>query len=340
MTPSDDIRDILARYATGSLTEEERQRLFDAALNDQDLFEELAREDEMKLLLAEPGARDRMIRALEPPKRNRAWIFGAATAVALTTVIAVVMLRPAPKPQPVEVAKATPPPTTVVQPENAPPPAPASAPATSEETARRDLAKEAEPRLENAPPSPKAKVPADTVVVADQPAKDDAKEKEAVNVRAAAASALSSSQTVEVAPVTPASQQSAPKQQAGVGGPRQQQMAAHRAVLPAPSNAVADSKTTPFGFHYSTVIPAHLSIIPAVDGYLFVKSNDGTVLFGPKLSAAGIIVDLPLKDGVTSATITFSENASPVETKPTVRSEPVGDIEGGRALAIQVKITP
>jgi hypothetical protein len=351
MTPSDDIRDLLGRYATGSLTVEERQRLFDAALDDQALFEELAREDEVKLLLAEPGARDRMIRALEPPKRNRAWIFGVAATAALTAVVAVFLLYPAPKPRPVEVAKVTTTPTPVAQPESAPPPA-ASAPAKTEGTARRDVAatenSRAEPRREKTPTPSKAKAaagtsePADTVVVADQPAKDEAKKKEAVQVQAATTSVASPPQTVEVTAATPAPiQQFTPKQQAGFGGPRQQQMAGQaRVPLPPPANSVADSKALPFGFHYSTVIPGHLSIIPAADGYLFVKSNDGTVLFGPKLSAAGIIVDLPLQSAVTSVTVTFSEGSSPVETKPTLRSEPVGDIEGLRAMAVQIKINP
>ena len=107
--------------------------------------------------------------------------------------------------------------------------------------------------------------------------------------------------------------------------------------LIAPS-AAADEKATAFGFHYSTDIPGHLSIIPAVDGFLFVKSNDGKILFGPKLSAAGIIVDLPIPDGVTSATVTFSETADPVQTKPSVRTDVSGNVRGGKALAVEIKV--
>ena len=66
MTP-DDARKLLGGYATGSLTEAERTALFEAALEDQDLFDELAGEQVLKEVLDEPGARQRLIAALEPP---------------------------------------------------------------------------------------------------------------------------------------------------------------------------------------------------------------------------------------------------------------------------------
>src|SRR6516225_3269122 len=96
--PSDDIRDLMGRYATGSLSVEEQKRLFDAALDDQELFDELAREQEMKMLLDAPGARDRLIHALAPPKRKAPWIFAVAATAALTVVLALFLSRPGPKP--------------------------------------------------------------------------------------------------------------------------------------------------------------------------------------------------------------------------------------------------
>ncbi len=102
---SDDLRDLIGRYASGSLTEEEQKRLFEAALEDQDLFDELAREQGIRQLLAEPGARERLIGALQPPKRTAAWFLAAAAGVAAAALIFVVM-RPSPKP-PIQIAAVT-----------------------------------------------------------------------------------------------------------------------------------------------------------------------------------------------------------------------------------------
>ncbi len=103
---NDDLRDLIGRYATGSLTAEEQKRLFEAALDDQDLFDEVAQEDRIKHLLAEPGARDRLIHALQPSRRKGGWIFGVAAAVALTVVVvALVLTRHGQKLEEVAVAK-------------------------------------------------------------------------------------------------------------------------------------------------------------------------------------------------------------------------------------------
>ncbi len=64
----DEIRKLVGGYATGTLTEAERKALFDAALDDQDLFDELAREQSLKELLDSPGARTRLTAVLAPPE--------------------------------------------------------------------------------------------------------------------------------------------------------------------------------------------------------------------------------------------------------------------------------
>jgi hypothetical protein len=160
MTPSDDILDLLGRYATGSLTEEERQRLFDAALNDQELFEELAREQELKLLLDQPGAKGRMIRALEPPRRKTAWIFGIAATAAASIAIMMILLRPSPKPTPASVARVAPP-APVAETTMAPEPVRRE----SDKSSRLDLARNkiAKPEPSHVAPSAKTKA-----AVADQ----------------------------------------------------------------------------------------------------------------------------------------------------------------------------
>src|ERR1700722_12965941 len=62
----------MSGYATGSLTESERTVLFEAALEDQHLFDQLAREQALKDLIDQPGARDRLIAALAPAETSPA----------------------------------------------------------------------------------------------------------------------------------------------------------------------------------------------------------------------------------------------------------------------------
>jgi hypothetical protein len=78
----DEIRGLIGGYATGTLTEAERKILFEAALQDQDLFDELAREQALKEALEEPGAKQRVIAALERPKNRwpHAWVWAATRA--------------------------------------------------------------------------------------------------------------------------------------------------------------------------------------------------------------------------------------------------------------------
>ena len=70
MTPLE-VRKLVGGYATGSLSDAERQLLFEAALEDQELFDELMGEHALKELLEEPGARARLLAALEPAAAPR-----------------------------------------------------------------------------------------------------------------------------------------------------------------------------------------------------------------------------------------------------------------------------
>ena len=56
---------ILGGYATDTLTEEEKQQLFEAALYDQTLFDTLADEEALKALLADPKSRQRILASLQ-----------------------------------------------------------------------------------------------------------------------------------------------------------------------------------------------------------------------------------------------------------------------------------
>jgi hypothetical protein len=77
---------LLAGYATGSLSDAERKALFDAALEDQDVFDELAREQALKELIDLPGAKPRLIAALGPERRKST---GARAVWAMAAMIAI-----------------------------------------------------------------------------------------------------------------------------------------------------------------------------------------------------------------------------------------------------------
>ncbi len=126
MTP-DEARKLLGGYATGSLTEAERTALFQAALEDQELFDELAGEQVLKEVLDEPGARQRLIAALESPRKHRAWLWvTAAATVAVAVVIGIVVSNRTPPP-PEQIAQVLKSPEPVAAP--VAPPAVALAPA-------------------------------------------------------------------------------------------------------------------------------------------------------------------------------------------------------------------
>ena len=65
MTP--EIRHLLGGYATGTLTDDERARLFAAALDDQALFDALAEEQPLKDLLDDPESRGYLLAELDQP---------------------------------------------------------------------------------------------------------------------------------------------------------------------------------------------------------------------------------------------------------------------------------
>lgn len=340
----DDIRDLLGRYSTGSLTADEQKRLFDAALDDQELFDELAREDELKQLFAEPGVRDRPIRALEPPKRRVSWVLALAPVAVLSALLIVVLMRPAPKLQQVTVVATpaspsaiAPTETAVSQPQPAGVPAPVKA--KQADQPRRD-AKTEEAKAESA-----VKKDAEGGA-ADQ--KDAAKAMDQVASAPPAAAppapqAKTETQTVEVQAQASQVQGFPTGQQNAPGGPKQNAVQSARASAPARSALGKVALTAQsFGFHYSVQTAGHLIVVPSADGYLSVKSADGAVLFAPQRIAAGILSDIVLPGSVRSLSILFSADASPAPAAPTVHTAPEGTVQapagGPAAVAIELKI--
>ncbi len=82
----DQIAKLIGGYATGTLTPAEREALFEAALDDQALFDELAREQSLEDLLRDPSVRAHLLAALgDAPlpwhRRAARWIWGHAVGV-------------------------------------------------------------------------------------------------------------------------------------------------------------------------------------------------------------------------------------------------------------------
>jgi len=87
----EDVQKLLGGYATGTLTAEERQTLFEAALEDQELFDALAREEALREVLSDPMARAQLLAAVDeaPAPWYRRWWRPVPMAVLATALLAV-----------------------------------------------------------------------------------------------------------------------------------------------------------------------------------------------------------------------------------------------------------
>jgi hypothetical protein len=91
---SRETKHLLPGYATDSLGDDERRELLRAALDDQELFDRLVEEEELRELLQDPAARQELLAVLEQPtlwQRLRAWFEREATLLDLAAVGAVVV---------------------------------------------------------------------------------------------------------------------------------------------------------------------------------------------------------------------------------------------------------
>jgi|SRR5271165_638483 len=133
----EELRKLLGGYATNTLTESERSALFEAALDDQELFDALQQEQALKDVLADPRARAEIRQALDRPRPARAawWSWGGAIATAAAAAVLIAVFWPRPNPvleKPTEIASAqklpSPPsqetPLDALKEQSPPPPAP------------------------------------------------------------------------------------------------------------------------------------------------------------------------------------------------------------------------
>ena len=165
----EDVRKLIGGYATGSLSEAERKLLFEAALKDDELFDELAGEQVLKEILEEPGARQRLLSALgseqklvQAPWWSRSWPWMGGAVTAAVAIIIVVALR-TPVPQPTqEIAQVLKSAEPVAAPGPPPPaPRPAAAPKALRKVAPQAPSVDAiaETRADKAVPQPLADAP-------------------------------------------------------------------------------------------------------------------------------------------------------------------------------------
>ncbi|HLG95078.1 MAG TPA: hypothetical protein VKX49_02070 [Bryobacteraceae bacterium] len=107
----EEIRKLLGGYATNTLSESERNALFEAALENQELFNALQQEQTLKSLLANPAARAEIRQALERRHSGtvRWWASSGAIAALAAAAVLFIVFRPHPArtlEPPVQVASA------------------------------------------------------------------------------------------------------------------------------------------------------------------------------------------------------------------------------------------
>ncbi len=340
----DEIRGLIGGYATGSLSEAERKILFEAALEDQELFEELAREQALKEALEEPGAKARLASALDhrpKPWWRTSWVWAAATAATVVVIAGIVVMSRSPKVE--EVARLEvpelPAPTPAPAPLPEPPPrvaAPApKAPVVPEVVPQAAPQAKAEGRAAF-PPQPPKEAPA--AALPEVP--------EAPQIAAGTPQALPPIPQPAGQIVVPGSQAFA---QGNVGGFAGAPGAASQPVAPpAPAPAAAPAGgggrgggrggrggggggrgagggaralaqpqvavPARFAFDYAVTPENVLRITPAANGFLTVAVNNPTgpaTLFSGRAVQAGSVTEVALPADSVLVSVVFSAQANP-----------------------------
>jgi hypothetical protein len=331
----DDIQKLLGGYATGTLTVQEREALFAAALEDQQVFDALAAEQPLKDALELPGARERLIGVLaETPSPRHQGLTGwlrrpapwAIAGCAATAVIAVVLLSrpPTPPVQQVQIAVRSQPAADISQPTTE---APMPAPPKPQRIIRIERPKLEEPvrrlasdRVGNAAPAPATLVPQPEAV------------SERLDVR-----------TEAVASALTRSQQDAPAVGVvgGVPGPAASFIASaprppvrYRVLLRTGDNAV---KEAPPDAQFRPGESVQLAIDPEASGQVQVLRSDersSTVLFAGQVEPGRTYIapttggiEFPEGSGELRLAIVFSPAAAPVArfaASSALKRQPIG----------------
>src|SRR6266567_1780744 len=148
---NEEIRKLLGGHATNTLTDAERKVLFEAALDNQELFNAMQEEQALKDLLSDRVSREQVRQALTaPPTAKRAaawwsqwWAWGSAASAVVAAILIVTIIKWNPgTPQPQEVAA-----TPVMRPADQPPASltKAAPPASKPEPARTKTSRKSPP---------------------------------------------------------------------------------------------------------------------------------------------------------------------------------------------------
>ena len=299
----EELQGLIGGYSTGSLSEAERKALFEAALEDQELFDELAREQALKSALEEPGARERLLAALEPraaparPWWKMTWAWAAAAAACAVVIAGVALERSTVRVE--EVAR-------LQAPEPVAPGVPLPAPTVSPSTPR-PAPKVTESVRQSAPPPPTVAVPrpATGPLPADSPAPPAELKKAEAPAEAARAdsvAAIAPQQLAAGAPVV------APGPQAFTQGTIGGVAAGARRLSPAAPAA----KASRFAFDYSVTPQLVLRVLPYANAFLTVsvmRTSGEEQLASSRPVQAGIQVEMQLPGDATSVMILFSAQA-------------------------------
>jgi len=310
----EEIRSLIGGYATGSLSAAEREALFEAALDDQELFDELAREQALKELLDQPGVKPRLLEMLAPQRRRNAWVWAAAGAFAIAVIAGIMVFRTPPPQQLARViAPAPAAPETAVVPQALPverQPAPVPRTLSPQVVPPRVVPSQAVPLQivppQVVPPQLVSETAAKKVAAAPPPEPaPQAKLAESAPVPAPAAPAPAAQLDGATSVATLGAV--AGRAPAGGGGGRGggRGGAARAMTLLSPA-AAAPAR---FAFDYSLTPEGNLRIVPAASGFLTVGVGNGNTISGlvdNRPLQAGSVTVLPLPADAVVATVIFS----------------------------------
>jgi uncharacterized membrane protein YgcG len=356
----DEIQKLIGGYATGSLTDAERKLLFDAALDDQELFDQLAHEQTLKELLEEPGVKQRLVAALSPENPSRVlwknqwpWAIAAVTAC-LAVVVGIAVVRTSEKPREIAaVTRAGESPTPLV---SAPQVARESVPPAAKTFSVPKTASRDESRQNVA--TGNANAPAPIVAPQSPPSPAATPAAEPSKLEKAAQPSVDAIQVVPAPPppainrfapdgnppeiqlgqIQIAPLRGAPSQAAGAGGGKGGgkggggggRGGGGAGFVVGGQSAAARVAPIRFAFDYSFDAAGALRIVPAAQGYLSVTAPlqpVPSVLLPTRMVAPGPPIVVPVPPEASELIVSFSATPATVTGTPTRREEAAGTVE-------------